>query len=355
MSLANLLNEHFSPCPILLDDGSIGQQIKLVLGSSAFSPGASFDHRALVISLHHKYIQAGAKILSTNTNGADAFNIGIYREKAVLKVTENLVHACNTEGVNLARQVIGGNNILIAGSIGPISDQLGEPSVRLSQDLVRDAYRPQIEALAQAKVDLFRIEYIFSVDEATIALELCQSIAPQIPVVMMFSCKYDGKIPPKSKVGLEDVIALMARKRIAHGSMLYDDVTQLYKDELDQMVAQRDVQALRNSLPKVYGDSSSALEAIRAVQKKGVRGVGYSGLGCALEFCSLVQLTMPVLEKDTILFLKPFLSGKSNSIPGYDQLITRVRKYTNRRFVLGGGNGTAPYNIEFIRNLLKLY
>ena len=77
----------------------------------------------------------------------------------------------------------------VAGSIGPTSRTTsvatsGEP---LDEQVLREAYKEQIQALADGGVDALLIETIFDVRNAEIAIEAVQEVAPALPIMLSFS------------------------------------------------------------------------------------------------------------------------------------------------------------------------
>jgi len=141
----------------------------------------------IIRDIHRKYLAAGADIIETNTFNAQRISLQDYG-------LEGYVHDINTAAARLARQCAdefssSDHPRFVAGSIGPTPRTTsvatsGEP---LDKKLLSEAYTEQIEALRDGGVDLLLIETIFDVENARIAIECAQSVAPALPIMLSFS------------------------------------------------------------------------------------------------------------------------------------------------------------------------
>jgi methionine synthase I (cobalamin-dependent)/5,10-methylenetetrahydrofolate reductase len=137
----------------------------------------------LILSIHEEYLQAGAEIVETNTFGANRFRLT--RHGLAAKVAE-----INSAGVKLAKQAVDhlkekqAGTAWVAGSIGPLGVRL-EPLGKTGLDEARAAFAEQIQALADAGVDLLIIETMPALNEAREALLAAEETAPHLPVLVM--------------------------------------------------------------------------------------------------------------------------------------------------------------------------
>jgi methionine synthase / methylenetetrahydrofolate reductase(NADPH) len=137
----------------------------------------------LILSIHEEYLQAGAEIVETNTFGANRFRLT--RHGLAAKVAE-----INSAGVKLAKQAVDhlkekqAGTAWVAGSIGPLGVRL-EPLGKTGLDEARAAFAEQIQALADAGVDLLIIETMPALNEAREALLAAEETAPNLPVLVM--------------------------------------------------------------------------------------------------------------------------------------------------------------------------
>jgi homocysteine S-methyltransferase len=137
----------------------------------------------LILSIHEDYLQAGAEIIETNTFGANRFRLA--RHGLADKVAQ-----INAAGVRLARQAVEhlrdkqASEAWVAGSVGPLGVRL-EPLGKTGLDEARAAFAEQIDALAEAGVDLLIIETMPALNEAHEALAAAREVAPNLPVLVL--------------------------------------------------------------------------------------------------------------------------------------------------------------------------
>ena len=141
----------------------------------------------VVRDIHRKYLEAGADIIETNTFNAQRISMGDYS-------MQDHCRDINLAAARLARECAdefssSDKPRYVAGSIGPTSRTTsvttsGEP---LDKNVLREAYAEQIQALVDGGVDALLIETIFDVENARIAFEEAQRIAPQLPIMLSFS------------------------------------------------------------------------------------------------------------------------------------------------------------------------
>ena len=141
----------------------------------------------VIRDIHRKYLAAGADIIETNTFNAQRISMGDFG-------LQDYCRDINLAAVKIARQCADEFSSsekprFVAGSIGPTSRTTsvatsGEP---LDREVLRQAYAEQIQALADGGVDALLIETIFDVENARIAIEVAQQIAPSLPIMLSFN------------------------------------------------------------------------------------------------------------------------------------------------------------------------
>lgn len=131
----------------------------------------------VVRSVHYDYIQAGAELVETNSFGANAIKLA---EHGLLDKLSEI----NGAAVRLAREAAheAGREVYVAGAIGPLGVRL-KPYGRLSREEAAEAFRPQIEALLAAGVDLLLFETFAHLDELLVAVETAHALAGDTPIV----------------------------------------------------------------------------------------------------------------------------------------------------------------------------
>src|SRR5437773_413334 len=99
---------------ILPGDGAIGT----LFAEAGISIERCFEELCvsqpdLVRDVHEQYIAAGARVVETNTFGANAVRLEKYGH-------EHRVNEINWSAAQLARQCAKGKNVYVAGSVGPL-------------------------------------------------------------------------------------------------------------------------------------------------------------------------------------------------------------------------------------------
>lgn len=162
---------------VLIGDGAMGT----LLYSRGVSLDANFEHLnlvqpALVRQVHTDYIAAGARLIETNTFGANAVRLGAIG-------LAHKVEAINLAGARLAREAAG-DAVLVAGAIGPLGRSRGD-SDELDPARRQEAFAAQAAALVQGGVDLLLLETF--ADLAELELALAAAVATGLPVVAQFA------------------------------------------------------------------------------------------------------------------------------------------------------------------------
>ena len=171
---------------VLLADGAMGTQLH--------RRGASFDRSFDVLNLeapdlvdqvHRDYVEAGADLLLTNTFCANPVHLDRWNLAASAS-------AVNRAGVQRARAAATGSarQVVVAGSVGPTGERLA-PGGSLSIIEAEDAFRVQIEALADEGADLLWLETFSDLDEVDAAIRAARSVC-DLPIVASMTFTRDG-------------------------------------------------------------------------------------------------------------------------------------------------------------------
>ncbi len=138
----------------------------------------------LIRGIHHEYLQAGAEIIETNTFGGNSFRLA--RHSMADKVDD-----INRAGVRLAREAAKSFDVWVAGSVGPLGTRI-EPLGKTSFQEARDAFRQQMQVLAEAGVDLLILETFGYLEEIHQAMLAAKEVAPGLPLVAQVTIDEDG-------------------------------------------------------------------------------------------------------------------------------------------------------------------
>ena len=147
----------------------------------------------VILDIHHRYLRAGADIISTNTFSSQRISEADYQ-------LEDVSREMAYEGARLARQAADEFSTparprFVAGSVGPtnktcsMSPDVSNPALReLTYDQLFAAYSEQIEALVDGGVDVLLIETIFDTLNAKVAVDAATDVIRRldrdVPIMM---------------------------------------------------------------------------------------------------------------------------------------------------------------------------
>ncbi len=138
----------------------------------------------LIRGIHHEYLQAGAEIIETNTFGGNSFRLA--RHSLADKVDD-----INRAGVRLAREAAKSFDVWVAGSVGPLGTRI-EPLGKTSFQEARDAFRQQIQVLAESGADLLILETFGYLEEIHQAMLAAKDVGGRLPIVAQVTIDEDG-------------------------------------------------------------------------------------------------------------------------------------------------------------------
>jgi methionine synthase I (cobalamin-dependent) len=129
---------------------------------------------ALVRKVAESYVQAGSRIILTNTFRANPISLAHYG-------LQNQCAAINRAGVRASR-LAAGQSAMVFASIGPSGKMLLTKDVTCEQ--LRDAFAQQATALAAENPDALLLETMTDIEEARIAA--AAALETDLPVVVSF-------------------------------------------------------------------------------------------------------------------------------------------------------------------------
>ena len=139
----------------------------------------------LIRDIHERYVAAGARVIETNSFGANAARLSKYG-------MEHRVNEINWTAAKLARETVKGKDVFVAGSVGPLgitAEQARE------QNIDRKAvFQEQIGALLDGGVDVIFFETFTDLDEMLLALHVKQSLH-HLPAICSMACSEEGRLP----------------------------------------------------------------------------------------------------------------------------------------------------------------
>jgi len=130
-----------------------------------------------VRAVHRGYLEAGARLILTNTFGSNRFRLGLHG-------LENRVAELNLAGALIARAEVeaAGTGALVAGDIGP-SGSILAPLGETTFDEAAAGFAEQARALIKGGVDVVWIETMSALEEMRAAVEGVRQVSPDFPIL----------------------------------------------------------------------------------------------------------------------------------------------------------------------------
>jgi methionine synthase I (cobalamin-dependent) len=187
----------------ILADGAMGTQL--------FAAGLQFgdppevwnlSNPDIVRRIHRSYLDAGARIVLTNTFGAN-------RHRLALHNLEHRVAELNRTAAILLRAEAdaAGGEALVAGDIGP-SGLIMAPLGTLERDDAVSAFEEQARELIAGGVDVIWIETMSDLAEITAAVEGVRRASPDVPIIATMT--FDTRGHTMMGVSPERAVAALA-------------------------------------------------------------------------------------------------------------------------------------------------
>ncbi len=133
----------------------------------------------IVKAVHREYVQAGARLIETNTFGANPYKLGKYglaeQTEEINRAGAEIAHRCAAEGAN----------VLVAGSMGPIGKALA-PVGALSEKDALSGFKRQATGLLDGGVDLFILETFLDLNTLLLAIEAVRSLS-DLPIIALMT------------------------------------------------------------------------------------------------------------------------------------------------------------------------
>ncbi|GIP36726.1 bifunctional homocysteine S-methyltransferase/5,10-methylenetetrahydrofolate reductase [Paenibacillus sp. J31TS4] len=166
---------------ILTGDGAMGTYLYQL----GFPIGISYEEFNLVkpeviLDVHRRYYEAGARLIETNTFSANRENLSKYG-------LENEVGAINRAGAALAKQAAG-PDAYVMGAVGSIR---GSRRRHLEASFIEQELREQLDAVLSEGVDGILLETFYELDEMLLALRTVRAMSG-LPVICQFATEGSG-------------------------------------------------------------------------------------------------------------------------------------------------------------------
>lgn len=174
----------------ILADGAMGTMLfaaGLQFGDPPEMWNVALPQGSIVRQIHRAYLEAGARIILTNTFGGNRLRLSLHGN-------ERHVSEVNQMAAMLARAEVeaSGFDALVAGDIGP-SGSILAPIGTLEYDEAVDVFAEQAAALAAGGVDVLWIETMSDLREIQAAIEGARLASSALPIVATMTFDTRGR------------------------------------------------------------------------------------------------------------------------------------------------------------------
>jgi len=182
--IANLIEDG----PVLTD-GAWGTQImKRGLQPRECPDAWNLTHPDKVEEVAREYVDAGSRVILTNTFGANRYALGKFG-------LADGVAEINIKGVDISRRAAGTKAYVFA-SMGPTGKLLATREV--TEDDLRQAFEEQAQAMAKAAPDAIVVETMMDLIEARIAATAAKETGLPVVACLVFD---SGKLKDRTMMG----------------------------------------------------------------------------------------------------------------------------------------------------------
>jgi methionine synthase I (cobalamin-dependent)/5,10-methylenetetrahydrofolate reductase len=172
---------------MLLADGAMGTLLNARgVGFEKCLDALNLSNPELLMTIHQQYIQAGARLILSNTFGANRYKLSVHG-------LESQVAEINEAGVRLAKQVVDETcqEVFVAGDVGPLGVRIA-PFGRVQPYQAQEAFAEQIASLCAAGCDLIYIETLSDLNEMQLAIEAAQQTC-DLPILASMTFTPDDR------------------------------------------------------------------------------------------------------------------------------------------------------------------
>ncbi|MCT3236197.1 homocysteine S-methyltransferase [Lactiplantibacillus plantarum] len=187
------LTEQLNRGPVV-SDGAMATELEkrgVATNSALWSATAMLDHPDAIQAVHQSYLDAGAKIMTTNTYQA---NVPAFEQAGIAAAQARQLIQQAVTIAHTARDASHVTDAVIAGSIGPYGAYLADGSeytgaYQLTPSAYQDFHRERLALIMAAGVDVLALETMPRLDEVQALVQLITTTWPQQPYLVSFSIK----------------------------------------------------------------------------------------------------------------------------------------------------------------------
>ena len=166
---------------VLISDGAMGTYYSELTGNDvSYCEFGNLNDKDTIKKIHIEYINAGAKLIRTNTFSANIYDLGVSRERL-----SDIIKA----GINIAKEATKNTAVFIGASIGPIKEVNLEES---HNDIILDEYKFIVDCFLAHNIDTFIFETFSNYNYLKEICEYIKSKSLKSFILTQFAVKPDG-------------------------------------------------------------------------------------------------------------------------------------------------------------------
>lgn len=296
---------------ILLTDGAMGTYYSEITGNDVtYCELGNLNNREVIKNIHSQYLDAGAKLIRTNTFSANTFTLNV--SKIVL---QEIIKA----GIDIAKEAAFGREAFIGASIGPIREE----NLDSEDEEILEEYKFIIDCILDNNINIFVFETFSNTNYLKDIASYIKSKDENSFILTQFAVKPDGF----SRDGIsitriaQDVKAI--KKIDAYGLNCAAGPTSVYKN-LKKLDFGRDIiSALPNAgFPMIINERSVFNNSPEyfGIKMMDIKALGVSIIGgCCGTRPSYIQKISSLIDSDLTKVIESTLEekqekGKENKI-----------------------------------------
>lgn len=165
---------------ILICDGAMGTYYSEITGNDiSYCEFANLNDRSTIKKIHEEYIEAGAKLIRTNTFSANTRELGV----SLQTLKEIIVN-----GIEIARDAVDNREVFIGASIGPIRASGADENYN---ELLEE-YKFIVDCFLEKGIDIFIFETLSNTDYLKEISEYIKNKNSESFILTQFAVKPDG-------------------------------------------------------------------------------------------------------------------------------------------------------------------
>ena len=165
---------------VVISDGAMGTYYSELTGNDAsYCEFGNLNDKDTIKKIHDEYINAGAKLIRTNTFSANTYDLGVSKERL-----SDIIKS----GIEIAKESAKNKAVFIGASIGPIK----EDNIDESYDEILNEYKFIVDCFLADNIDIFVFETFSNYNYLKEISEYIKGKNSESFILTQFAVKPDG-------------------------------------------------------------------------------------------------------------------------------------------------------------------